>query len=79
MNISPAGLDLIKRFEGLKLAAYPDPGTGAEPYTIGYGHTSGVKPSDTCTPAQAQAWLQSDVRGTVRALADMISVPVTQG
>jgi len=79
MNISPIGLDLIKRFEGLKLAAYPDPGTGAEPYTIGYGHTGGVKPLDTCTLAQAQAWLQSDVRGIVRALADMISVPVTQG
>ena len=53
MNISPIGLDLIKRFEGLKLAAYPDPGTGAEPYTIGYGHTGGVKPSDTYTLAEA--------------------------
>lgn len=78
MNISPAGLDLIKKFEGLKLAAYPDPGTGGDPYTIGYGHTGGVKPSDVCTLAQAASWLQSDVRATVSALADMISVPVTQ-
>ena len=79
MNISAAGLALIKQFEGLKLAAYPDPGTGGEPYTIGYGHTGGVKRTDTCNLAQAAAWLQSDVRGTVRTLADMIEVPVTQG
>ena len=79
MNISAAGIALIKQFEGLKLAAYPDPGTGGEPYTIGYGHTGGVKRTDTCTLAQAVAWLQSDVRGTVRTLADMIEVPVTQG
>lgn len=78
MNISPAGLDLIEQREGLSLAAYPDPGTGGEPYTIGYGHTGGVKPSDTCTLAQASAWLESDVRNTVQALADMILVPVTQ-
>lgn len=79
MNISAAGLALIKQFEGLKLAAYPDPGTGGEPYTIGYGHTGGVKRTDTCTLAQASAWLQGDVQGAVRALADMIAVPVTQG
>ncbi len=44
--ISPAGVALIKRFEGCArlrtdglVAAYPDPGTGAEPWTIGWGAT----------------------------------------
>lgn len=40
MKTSPDGLDLIKKFEGLRLTAYPDPGTGGEPWTIGYGTTS---------------------------------------
>lgn len=40
MNLSKAGLELIKAHEGLRLTAYPDPGTGGEPWTIGYGTTS---------------------------------------
>jgi lysozyme len=40
MKVSAAGLDLIKKHEGLRLTAYPDPATGGEPWTIGYGITS---------------------------------------
>jgi len=40
MKVSTAGLDLIKIHEGLRLTAYPDPATGGEPWTIGYGITS---------------------------------------
>lgn len=40
MKTNKAGLDLIKHFEGLRLSAYPDPATGGDPWTIGYGHTS---------------------------------------
>ncbi len=29
----------LERDEGLRLDAYPDPLSGAEPWTIGYGHT----------------------------------------
>lgn len=29
----------IKRHEGCKLTAYPDPGTGGDPWTVGYGAT----------------------------------------
>lgn len=39
MKISQHGLDLIKKFEGLSLKAYPDPATGGDPITIGYGST----------------------------------------
>ena len=34
-----AGLQLIKQFEGCHLEAYPDPLSGGEPWTIGYGTT----------------------------------------
>lgn len=30
---------MIKGFEGCRLTAYPDPGTGGAPWTIGYGWT----------------------------------------
>ena len=40
MKITSEVLDLIKRYEGLILNAYKDP---AGVYTIGYGHTKGVK------------------------------------
>ena len=41
MKTSHKGIDLIKEFEGLRLKAYKCPG-GV--WTIGYGHTAGVKP-----------------------------------
>ena len=39
MTYSKAGIQLTERFEGCRLAAYPD--TGGV-WTIGYGHTKGV-------------------------------------
>jgi lysozyme len=48
--------------EGLRLAAYPDPLTHAEPYTIGYGHTGReVTPGLNIRVEQAEAWLSSDI------------------
>ena len=48
--VPKAGIELIKEFEGLHdtsygdgmVHAYPDPLTGAEPYTIGYGSTKDI-------------------------------------
>jgi lysozyme len=40
VTVNKATLDLMKEFEGLRLEAYPDPGTGGEPITIGYGTTA---------------------------------------
>jgi GH24 family phage-related lysozyme (muramidase) len=39
MKLPKAGLDLIKRFEGCHLQAYPDPLSRGRPYTIGWGST----------------------------------------
>lgn len=57
MKISNKGLELIKRFEGCRLAAYKDSGGTL---TIGYGHTKGVTAGQTITQAQADAFLVED-------------------
>ncbi len=57
MNISENGLNLIKKFEGCKLSAYKCP---AGVWTIGYGHTTGVKQGQTITQEQADAYLKAD-------------------
>lgn len=67
-HITDAGLTLIKEHEGLRLEAYPDPGSGGKPYTIGYGHTSGVKLGDTCTEAEALDFLRDDVAWAERCV-----------
>jgi lysozyme len=76
--ISQAGIDLIKRFEGLRLKAYPDPATGGEPWTIGIGHTGGVRPGDVITEARAEQLLRQDVGRFERAVARLCPV-TTQG
>ncbi len=75
MELSDAGRKMIEGFEGLRLHAYPDPATNAEPYTIGYGHTGGVKPDDTCTQEQADAWLAADVAWSVAAVNHLVEHP----
>lgn len=39
MKTPASGIELIKRFEGCHLEAYPDPLTKSRPYTIGWGST----------------------------------------
>ena len=46
MKINKRGLNIIKKYEGCRLTAYKCP---AGVYTIGYGHTKGVKKGDTIT------------------------------
>lgn len=76
MQISQAGIDLIKRFEGCRLSAYLDP---IDVPTIGYGHTEGVKMGDTITQEQADKLLAQDVAVRVRAVNSILIKPVTQG
>lgn len=75
---SHKAIELIKEFEGLELSAYPDPGTGGEPYTIGYGHTAGVRPWDTTSPAQAEEWLIEDMEWANDAVNDYVRVDIPQ-
>lgn len=76
--VSDKGIDLIKRFEGCRLKAYPDPATGGEPWTIGWGHTKGVKRGDTCTQEQADAWLQEEATEFSIQVLKLVKVRITQ-
>jgi lysozyme len=58
MKTSPKGIALIKEFEGLRLKAYKCPG-GV--WTIGYGHTAGVKPGMVISEVQAEEYLKADL------------------
>ncbi|MBK61652.1 MAG: hypothetical protein CL575_01670 [Altererythrobacter sp.] len=64
-QINAAGERLIKEFEGLELEAYPDPGTGGKPYTVGYGATEDMdgkpfKLGQRITQAEADALFDKD-------------------
>lgn len=58
MKISQNCTNLVKQFEGCKLTAYKCP---ANVWTIGYGHTGGVRSGQVITKAQADAYLVSDL------------------
>lgn len=66
------GRNLIKEFEGLKLKAYPDPATGGDPWTIGYGHTGPeVKPGLLITMDKAEEYLSQDLSRFEKAVAKL--------
>ena len=62
-------LDDLRCDEGCRLTAYPDPLTGAAPWTIGYGCTGeGVGPETVWTQAQADDALADRVDAATAAL-----------
>ncbi|PHM75099.1 lysozyme [Xenorhabdus kozodoii] len=79
MEISESGINKLKSYEGLRLQAYPDPATGAAPWTIGYGHTRGVKPGQVITAQQAEEFLHQDLNPIYGAIQRLVKVPLTQG
>ena len=68
MKISQKGIDLIKKFEGCKLQAYLCP---AGVWTIGVGHTKGVKKGMVITQQQAETFLKEDIVPVERVLNGM--------
>ena len=57
MKISKRGIELIKGFEGCVLTAYQD---AVGVWTIGYGHTRGVKQGQVISGEQAERYLIED-------------------
>jgi lysozyme len=76
-HINDAGLALIESFEGDSLRSYPDPGSGGNPWTIGYGHTAKVHPGQVITQAQAIAFLKADVANAESAVSHACEVNLT--
>lgn len=82
MKTSQNGYELIKAFEGLHkvksdgmVRAYRCP---AGKWTIGWGHTKGVKSGMTATPAECEEFLKLDVEDVEYAVNRRIKVAVTQ-
>ena len=71
MKTSQRGINLIKQFEGIRLTAYKCP---AGVYTIGYGHTRGVKRGMKITEEEASAYLTADLLNSEKAVERYDSV-----
>lgn len=79
MKISDAGLALIKEFESLELSAYPDPATGGDPITIGWGHTGPeVHLGMTITEDEADDLLREDVEKFERCVEQAVGQYVNE-
>ena len=70
MKISQKGINFIKSHEALRLKAYQD---SKGVWTIGWGHTKGVKPGDVITREQAEQFIRDDLAWVERTLnADLV-------
>lgn len=72
---------LVKEFEGLRLDAYPDPASGNEPWTIGYGHTGRltvptVSKGMVITNDLADQYLRNDLNAAAAKVASLVKVPL---
>lgn len=90
---SPVGIALIQRFEGCArlrpdglVEAYPDPGTGGAPWTIGWGatgrdhvHGGQIGPGTVWSQSQCDARLADDLaRYAAEVAAAIAGAPTTQ-
>lgn len=80
--LNQAAVDLIKGYEGWSAKAYPDPATGAEPITIGYGHTTAAGPPSvhlgmTITRELGEQILRNDLKKTCATVASAVKTPIS--
>ncbi len=74
-SVSPAAIEVIKRFEGFRrTAAQLDDGR----WTIGFGHTRSARAGVTVTEADAEALLGYDLVDVQAAVNDWTFTPLTQ-
>ena len=70
---SPFLIPDLKQDEGCRLTAYPDPLSGGDPWTIGYGSTGpGIERGTVWTQERSDAALDARVADLVRSLTDTL-------
>lgn len=84
MQTSPEGIALIKGFEGCRLTAYPDPGTGGAPWTIGYGWTlpvdgKPIRPGMTIDQGTADRLLKTGLVSYENDVLKIVKAKLTRG
>ncbi len=67
------GIDLIKKYEGLRTEAYRD---AVGIWTIGYGHTDGVQQGQHISEAEAESFLRQDLHHAEAAVERLVNVPL---
>jgi lysozyme len=75
MKISQEGLSLIKKFEGFESEAYKCP---ANVWTIGYGHTKGVKEGDEWSESHASHMLEVELGEYEGYINKHVTAPLNQ-
>ena len=75
MKCSQAGIDLIKKYEGVALTAYLD---SVGVLTIGYGHTLGVYEGQTISQAEADRLLAADLVSAEKCINNTLPFGLTQ-
>ena len=82
MRTSENGIELVKAFEGLHkvksdgtVRSYRCP---AGRWTIGYGHTHGVRSGETITPEEAEDLLRKDLQDCEAVVERLVKVDLTQ-
>lgn len=77
-RINAEGLGILMHFEGCRLEAYPDPGTGGAPYTIGWGETGpDIKPGLKWTQKQCDERLLERLREFEAGVEEMVKVRIS--
>ena len=74
-KVSPAGIELLKDFEGFRSQSAQLPNGR---WTVGYGHTKSARAGVTISAADASALLQYDLIEVVGAVNDLVFTPITQ-
>lgn len=77
LTIGKRGLDLIKSYEKLELTAYHGEADRKEVWTIGYGHTKGVKPGMTIDNATALLLLDQDLDDAEEDVRNGVNLVIT--
>lgn len=75
MKTSNNGREFIRAREGVKLAAYQD---GGGVWTIGYGHTRGVKQGQVINHEQADEFLADDLQQVESCISERVTVALNQ-
>lgn len=75
MKTSEAAYKIVKESEGLVLHAYV---CSANRWTIGWGHTKGVKPGMKISISQAEQFLQADMAEVESGVSALVTIPLKQ-
>jgi lysozyme len=83
MSALDTAMSVIKKFEGCRLNAYPDPGTGGEPWTIGWGYTiyangQKVKKGDVITKEDAESLLRFYVNQFLNSVDSVVKSEISE-